>query len=89
MLSHTVSFTSDCMLLGVIRSKKKKVIHYRYNGSYFDRLAPPDETLCDSQGLFQCEGPYNQCRCPGLHFINPYASREARIVFSTWNFDHV
>lgn len=68
---------------------KKELCKTRYNGSYFDRLAPPGENLCDSTGLFQCEGPYNECRCSGLHFINPYASREARIIFSTWNFDHV
>lgn len=62
---------------------------HRHNACYFDRTARPDERLCDMNGLFQCEGPYDEDKCSGFHFINPYASREARIIFSTWNLDHV
>ncbi|XP_042229902.1 DNA fragmentation factor subunit beta-like isoform X2 [Homarus americanus] len=61
----------------------------KYNAKYFDRKAAPGERLCDANGLFECEGPYNTDRCPGIHFINPYASREMRIMFSTWNLDHI
>lgn len=69
---------------------KEKLRKSKYNASYFDRSAVSEkERLCDSQGLFECEGPYDQHNCPGIHYINPYTSREARIVFSTWNFDHV
>ncbi|XP_045101394.1 DNA fragmentation factor subunit beta-like isoform X2 [Portunus trituberculatus] len=69
---------------------KEKLRNSKYNASYFDRSTVSEqERLCDSQGIFECEGPYDQHQCPGIHYINPYASREARIVFSTWNFDHV
>lgn len=61
----------------------------RYNRKYFDRTAAPSERLCDSHGLFECEGPYDKNKCDSIHFINPYTSREARIIFSTWNLDHV
>ncbi|KAK3895155.1 hypothetical protein Pcinc_001121 [Petrolisthes cinctipes] len=61
----------------------------RHNSSYFDRSASDSERLCDDKGFFSCEGPYDQHTCPSLHFINPYTSREARIIFSTWNLDHV
>jgi hypothetical protein len=67
---------------------------HKYFRSYFDRSAV-SERLCDSAGNFQCHGRWDSsdCRYKGVaarqHMINPYASRESRIVFSTWNFDHV
>merc|ERR1719219_379874 len=51
----------------------------------------PDK-LCDNEGLFRCEGRFDQDLCKYqqvLHSINPYESLEARIMFSTWNLDHV
>jgi len=66
----------------------------KYCGGYFDRSVASDR-LCDSVGNFKCRGRWDnsQCQYTGVadnnHMINPYASREARIVFSTWNFDHV
>ena len=67
----------------------------KYFGGYFDRSIV-SYRLCDSVGNFQCRGRWDVpgCRYTGVaannhHMINPYASREARIVFSTWNFDHV
>ena len=60
--------------------------------------------ICDENGQFRCEGRFDQdnCKYGGLvnsenesgdstmvHFINPYESSEARILFSTWNLDHV
>ena len=43
------------------------------------------------RGLFWCEGRYDQtsCRFNSRHTINPYQSYEARILFSTWNLDHL
>lgn len=67
---------------------------HKYFRGYFDRSAVSDR-LCDSAGTFQCKGRWDlsHCRYKGVaanhHVINPYASRESRIVFSTWNFDHV
>ncbi|XP_063584818.1 DNA fragmentation factor subunit beta-like [Penaeus indicus] len=60
-----------------------------HNAAYFDRSASKCLRLCDSYGLFECEGQYDSPGCFSSHFINPYACREARIVFSTWNLDHV
>ncbi|XP_072334592.1 DNA fragmentation factor subunit beta isoform X3 [Scyliorhinus torazame] len=34
------------------------------------------------------EGAFDEDRCSFIHSINPYGSRENRIVFSTWNLDH-
>ncbi|PSN57344.1 DNA fragmentation factor subunit beta [Blattella germanica] len=68
--------------------------HDHYFGGYFDRKSQ-SVRLCDDSGDFFCNGRWNVDRCQyndsihGRHIINPYASREARIVFSTWNFDHV
>lgn len=27
--------------------------------------------------------------CASKHSINPYGNRESRVLFSTWNLDHV
>ncbi|XP_050538748.1 DNA fragmentation factor subunit beta isoform X2 [Daktulosphaira vitifoliae] len=63
---------------------------YKYNGHYFDRSN--HLCLCDSLGTFSCEGAWNQENCSyerGVgHKINPYQSKETRIIFSTWNLDH-
>ena len=61
-----------------------------YNGHYFDRSSKLDK-ICDEKGLFTCEGKFNENECNYLinHFINPYESCEARIMFSTWNLDHM
>ncbi|XP_068234494.1 DNA fragmentation factor subunit beta [Palaemon carinicauda] len=68
---------------------KERLSKSRYNADYFDRSAASHARLCDANGLFECEGLYNEPACKGSHIINPYISREARIVFSTWNLDHV
>ena len=41
------------------------------------------------QGWFKCEGAFNEEQCDLEHYINPYSSRSERIVFSTWNLDHM
>lgn len=35
------------------------------------------------------QGPFDNESCPCRHSINPYGNRESRILFSTWNLDHV
>ena len=41
-------------------------------------------------GVFSCEGRYDEDCCKyNHHAINPYQSYEARILFSTWNLDHM
>ena len=43
-----------------------------------------------SRGVFSCEGRYDEVCCRYKHHaINPYQSYEARILFSTWNLDHL
>ncbi|XP_074027530.1 DNA fragmentation factor subunit beta-like [Leptinotarsa decemlineata] len=65
----------------------------KYHGCYFDRANAGNEdmrSICDSSGTFQCQGRWNKERClyNPTHSINPYLSREARIIFQTWNLDH-
>ena len=62
----------------------------RFNGHYFDRSSPPEHgRLCDDGGQFACQGLFSSDGCGyDEHRINPYRSREDRIVFSTWNLDH-
>lgn len=47
-------------------------------------------SYCDVLGNFVCQGKWKveQCEYVHEHQINPYLSREARIIFSTWNLDH-
>ncbi|XP_017266858.1 DNA fragmentation factor subunit beta [Kryptolebias marmoratus] len=60
----------------------------RYNGSYFDRTEEESDRLCTREGWFTCQGSFDVKMCQSLHSINPYGSRETRIIFSTWNLDH-
>ncbi|PWA32962.1 hypothetical protein CCH79_00016865 [Gambusia affinis] len=60
----------------------------KYNGKYFDRTEEESRRLCTKEGWFTCQGSFEQKLCQSLHSINPYGSRESRIVFSTWNLDH-
>jgi len=64
-----------------------------YHGHLFQRTAEAEKRICDDSGLFRCEGRYVEKLCPyssgiQVHEINPYQSRESRILFSTWNLDH-
>lgn len=69
---------------------RKKLIDVQYFGTYFDRKAQmPHPKFCGEDGEFCCQGLWQKPICTYLHhYINPYDSREARIVFSTWNLDH-
>ncbi|XP_077402475.1 DNA fragmentation factor subunit beta [Vanacampus margaritifer] len=60
----------------------------KYNGCYFDRTQKEAHRICTQEGWFTCQGSFDQTQCASLHSINPYGSRESRIVFSTWNLDH-
>ncbi|KAG6454744.1 DNA fragmentation factor subunit beta [Manduca sexta] len=62
----------------------------KYNETYFNRKAEQSSRLCDEKGEFRCGGPWNarNCTYEGEHIINPYRSREERIIFQTWNLDH-
>ena len=73
-------------LLDVLRQELRL---NNYNGEYFARSAEEGVRICDELGWFKCEGKFNTKTCAESHSINPYASKEARIVFSTWNLDHV
>jgi len=59
-----------------------------YYGSYFARFAEHGDRFCDEAGWFLCEGSHGEDICTRRHSINPYASRDTRILFSTWNLDH-
>ncbi|XP_026725236.1 DNA fragmentation factor subunit beta [Trichoplusia ni] len=62
----------------------------KYNDTYFNRKANETARMCDEKGVFQCGGLWsdNKCLYEGEHIINPYRSREERIIFQTWNLDH-
>ncbi|XP_057659925.1 DNA fragmentation factor subunit beta [Diorhabda carinulata] len=66
----------------------------KYHGCYFDRASSRNDddmkSICNSEGTFRCQGRWDreQCLYAPRHSINPYNSRESRIVFQTWNLDH-
>ncbi|XP_053546382.1 DNA fragmentation factor subunit beta [Bombina bombina] len=61
----------------------------KYNGSYFDRMEQKTNRLCTSEGWFSCQGAFDIDACTLRHSINPYSNRESRVLFSTWNLDHI
>lgn len=70
---------------------KNQLEEHHYYAGYFDRKADAvlSDRLCDPAGTFRCEGKYDQPACVDGHVINPYDNAESRILFSTWNLDHV
>ncbi|XP_072932212.1 DNA fragmentation factor subunit beta [Epargyreus clarus] len=62
----------------------------KYNEGYFNRKADRKLRLCKPSGEFECGGLWNTDKCVYVseHVINPYRSREERIIFQTWNLDH-
>ncbi|KAM8863698.1 DNA fragmentation factor subunit beta [Spinachia spinachia] len=74
--------------LKTTRCLKDMLRSAKHNGSYFDRTAKEAHRLCTETGWFTCQGSFEQEVCQSFHSINPYGSRESRIVFSTWNLDH-
>ncbi|XP_066492997.1 DNA fragmentation factor subunit beta isoform X2 [Tiliqua scincoides] len=73
----------------IVESMLEKLKLERYNGYYFDRTEDKKVSLCTPEGWFSCQGSFDTKTCPGRHSINPYGNRESRILFSTWNLDHV
>ncbi|CAO2590177.1 DNA fragmentation factor subunit beta [Lemmus lemmus] len=73
----------------VLSSMCQKLKSEKYNGSYFDRGAEASDRLCTPEGWFSCQGPFDLDSCLSKHSINPYGNRESRILFSTWNLDHI
>lgn len=81
----------------IMRQMREMLKCNKFNGHYFDRKSQQLDRICDHKGVFYCEGRFdeNQCKYQQgsqpdmMHFINPYQSSEARILFSTWNLDHV
>lgn len=79
----------------VIAAFKSRLESRHFYAGYFDRSHNKDvdnvERLCDETGSFRCEGKYNLVTCEHAdsHVINPYETAESRILFSTWNLDHV
>ncbi|XP_032788514.2 DNA fragmentation factor subunit beta [Daphnia magna] len=82
-LSHSKLSLSPIEKLKTCLEEKK------YFACYFDRTDRSQDRLCDSKGEFQCQGQYNKPICQNNHWINPYDNAESRILFSTWNLDHV
>lgn len=72
-----------------IEEMKTLLEEKKYFACYFDRKDESPERLCDSQGMFKCQGHYNKSNCEDGHSINPYDNAESRVLFSTWNLDHV
>jgi len=75
----------------MVNEFKTRLKAAKYHGTYFDRSSEKKTKICDDVGLFRCEGKYNSAQCcyPKDHIINPYQSAEARVLFSTWNLDHL
>lgn len=92
-LIHEIQLPADKLnaLLSELQAKLKL---NKYHGHLFDRNAASGDTnlkpLCDRLGLFYCDGRWDKEECLYVpkHSINPYSSREARIIFQTWNLDH-
>ncbi|NXD62606.1 DFFB factor, partial [Eolophus roseicapillus] len=74
----------------IIDLMAEKLKSVKYNGCYFDRREEEEAArLCTTEGWFSCQGPFDRDDCPCKHSINPYSNRENRILFSTWNLDHI
>ncbi|XP_073675148.1 DNA fragmentation factor subunit beta [Garra rufa] len=73
----------------VVEKLSEKLKAARYNGTYFDRSEKDIHRLCTEEGWFTCQGAFDEKNCTFLHSINPYGNRESRILFSTWNLDHL
>lgn len=53
------------------------------------RIEQYNAALCSVRGDFRCMGLWDDVRCRyDSHRINPYANREALILFQVWNLDH-
>ncbi|NXY90508.1 DFFB factor, partial [Alcedo cyanopectus] len=75
---------------GIVELMSEQLKAVRYHGCYFDRREEEAAArLCTTEGWFSCQGPFDSAACPRRHSINPYSNRESRILFGTWNLDHI
>ncbi|XP_007440842.1 DNA fragmentation factor subunit beta, partial [Python bivittatus] len=74
---------------GIVEAMLGKLKLEKYNGFYFDRREEKKLCLCTPEGWFSCQGSFDTENCSWRHSINPYGNKESRILFSTWNLDHV
>eukprot|EP00794_Sanderia_malayensis_P015291 gene15291-16869_t len=74
--------------LQVIQTFREELKRWNYFEDYFARSGHLDVRFCDDSGWFHCGGRYNEKNCEQLHQINPYGSRDHRVLFKTWNLDH-
>ncbi|XP_013913363.1 PREDICTED: DNA fragmentation factor subunit beta isoform X2 [Thamnophis sirtalis] len=74
---------------GIAEAMLEKLKSEKYNGFYFDRKEETKDRLCTPEGWFSCQGPFDSEDCSWRHSINPYGNKESRILFSTWNLDHI
>lgn len=90
--SKNIPLARVAYLLSDLQSRLRTV---KYFGCYFDRNASRGEgnlkSICDEKGEFSCQGRWDKeaCLYSPVHKINPYTSREERIIFQTWNLDHL
>uniref|UniRef100_A0A8C6XY56 DNA fragmentation factor subunit beta n=1 Tax=Naja naja TaxID=35670 RepID=A0A8C6XY56_NAJNA len=76
-------------VIAVTEAMLEKLKLEKYNGFYFDRKEETKDRLCTPEGWFSCQGPFDTEDCSWRHSINPYGNKESRILFSTWNLDHI
>ena len=101
--SAELSEKNEKLLQDILINLKALLKHNQFNGHYFNRASDKSDKICDQKGKFSCEGRFDQESChyqamsaaesgdemSWIHYINPYESAESRIMFSTWNLDHV
>jgi len=73
----------------IIENFQSELKSNQYFAEYFDRFASNESRkLCNEKGWFICQGAFDTNNCDRVHTINPYASKDTRVLFSTWNLDH-
>lgn len=87
---HSKHKNSKVVIDQLLLDLRKTLELNTYNSVYFNRKVNEDLRLCNDVGLFECGGLWNNAKCAydGDHAINPYRSKEERIIFQTWNLDH-
>ena len=61
-----------------------------YHANFFARSSGSPDQYCDECGRFECGGLFDADHCDYKnHFINPYSNKENRILFKTWELDHL
>lgn len=92
-LLKTNEITLPQHLQALILDLNNRLKMNKFHGYYFNRACAGNENMkciCDVKGTFTCQGRWDKVYClyQPAHRINPYVSREARIIFQTWNLDH-